>query len=47
MFVDLKIMNNYQENPEFIQENPEFIQENPEFDVKKPKYTPFMVMNFL
>ena len=40
MFVDLKIMNNYQENPEFI-------QENPEFDVKKPKYTPFMVMNFL
>jgi len=47
VFVDLKIMNNYQENPEFIQENPEFIQENPEFDVKKPKYTPFMVMNFL
>jgi hypothetical protein len=47
VFVDLKIMNNYQENPEFIQENPEFIQENPEFDVKKPKYTPFVVMNFL
>ena len=46
VFVDLKMIINYQENPEFLQENPEFFQENPEFDVKKPKYIPFMVMDF-